>query len=178
MRNSHRVGFTLIELIVAISIGAVVLLIARALVDALGEHVEHSAAAARHEDADANGERLLRNVMANVQVGDENHATLDGDAVSVDLLSWCQSARGWMERCSVSISLEPDGQGLALLASLSSAKRVVVWRANRSIELRYLADATAGGTWRTEWHQKFATPRAIALVSDGDTTIIRIGERG
>ena len=42
----------------------------------------------------------------------------------------------------------------------------------------YLRDAAEGGAWVTSWGASVTAPQALGIVVDGDTTIVRVGERG
>jgi hypothetical protein len=43
--------------------------------------------------------------------------------------------------------------------------------------LLYLADASAGGFWLARWGAAVAAPVAVAVLTDSDTLLLRIGER-
>jgi prepilin-type N-terminal cleavage/methylation domain-containing protein len=173
----RRRGFTLVEVVVAFAIGTVVVLGARALLEALGAQTARVAAAARDADADANGERLLRALVGRLEIGAPSD-TFGGDERSARFSSWCQAPRGWQERCRVTLGVEQAADGVAVVTRLSTGETVVLKRGRRTEGLRYLVDAASGGRWFVRWGEGVTVPQAIGILVDGDTTIVRIGERG
>jgi hypothetical protein len=65
---------------------------------------------------------------------------------------------------------------LALAAG--AADPVVLRRGFRDGRLLYLRAADEGGDWVRNWSSLVTTPLAVGVVVDGDTAILRIGERG
>jgi len=171
-------GFTIIEIIVALSIGAVVVLGARSLLEGLAAQTSRVTATAREGDRDANGERLLRGLVGRLEIGTDSNRRFGGDEREVHFSTWCDVARGWQERCGVSLALEPTRAGVALVARLSTGESIVLREAARGEGLRYLADAGSGGRRFRRWGDGLTAPHAIGVLIDGDTTIVRIGERG
>lgn len=176
-QRSRRRGFTLVEVVVAIAISAIVILTARMLLENLGNGAERIERAARDADQVANGERLLRALIGRIEVGVQNE-TFGGDEQSATFTSWCQSPRGWLERCRITVSIDTTSGSPSLTTTLPGDDRVVLYRANHRLRLRYLVDPSAGGTWFVKWGDGLLAPRAIGVVADSDTLIIRIGERG
>lgn len=174
---SRHGGFTLLEVIVALSIGTFVIVAARMLLENLGVGTSRIVRSARQIDRDANGERLLRSLVGQIEVGVPEES-FGGDEHSMEFTSWCRVSRGWLERCSVTLSVERSDSAQFLVALFPDGARVVLRRANRRLRLRYLADASEGGTWFVKWGHGPACPRAIGVLADSDTVIVRIGERG
>lgn len=176
-QRSRRRGFTLVEVVVALAISALVLLAARMLLENLGNGAERIERAAREADQEANGERLLRALVGQIEVGVRKE-TFGGDEQSARFTSWCQSPRGWLERCRIILSIDTTNGSPALTTTLPEDDRVVLYRASHRLRLRYLVDPSAGGTWFVKWGDGLLVPRAIGVVADSDTLIIRIGARG
>jgi prepilin-type N-terminal cleavage/methylation domain-containing protein len=201
-------GFTLIEIMVAIAIGGLVLLGARSLLEALADEEGHVAREAAIHDARANGERLLRDLVGQMEVGTKEGGSFAGDPGEATFTSWCDVPAGWQERCRVTIAVEnaiesdsesarasiraSDGEsdrtGPALVARLPGGRRVVLRTGFRAGELRYLNSAASGGQWFRQWGQGITAPLAIGVLLERessdvegfvvDTLIVRIGERG
>jgi len=174
--DMRRRGFTLVEVVVALGISAVVILAARMLLENLGNAADRVDRVAREGDDDANGERLLRALAGQIEVGTQGE-TFSGDEQATQFTSWCQSPRGWRERCRITLSVEATNESPALTATLPDNDRVVLYRAARSMRLRYLVDASAGGTWFIKWGEGLLAPRSIGVIVDSDTLIIPIGDR-
>jgi hypothetical protein len=176
-RYGTAAGFTVIEIIVALFIGAVVVLGARSLLEGLAAQTSRVTTTARDGDRDANGERLLRGLVGRLEIGTDSSRRFGGDEREVHFSSWCDVARGWQERCSVSLALEPTRAGIALVGRLSTGESIVLREAARGEGLRYLADAASGGRWFVRWGDGLTAPLAVGVLLDGDTIIVRVGER-
>lgn len=194
-RGALSLGFTLVEIMVAIAIGGLVLMGARSLLEALADEEGHVAREAAIHDAHANGERLLRDLVGRMEVGTKEGGSFEGDPGEASFTSWCDVPAGWQERCRVTIAIEggagsagSDGTGPALVARLSGGRRVVLRTGFRAGELRYLNSAASGGQWFRQWGEGITAPLAIGVLLQRkssaiegfvvDTLIVRIGERG
>jgi prepilin-type N-terminal cleavage/methylation domain-containing protein len=173
-----RAGFTLLEVLVALSIAGMVLLGARAMLAQLADAADRIARAAASSDREANAERLLRALVAGVEASDGSTIRFVGDERAARFVTWCEGAGGWQERCAVTIGLVPRPQGVALAALFPDGTTMVLRDGLGSGALRYLHSAGDGGTWLHSWQSTVTTPLAIGVVADGDTLILRIGERG
>jgi prepilin-type N-terminal cleavage/methylation domain-containing protein len=177
-RMPRRSGFTLIEVVLAVGLSALVLVSARLLIERLGESAADIAFAARAADREANGERLLRSLVGNIEVGTDDGRTFGGDRHEARFTTWCATPAGWQERCVVRLSTEEAGGAYALVAHLPGERLTTLRTSSRPIELRYLSSARDGGTWLAGWDDGLAAPRAIGLVVDSDIVVVRIGDRG
>jgi prepilin-type N-terminal cleavage/methylation domain-containing protein len=175
-----RHGFTLVELLVALAIGVFVVVGARALLDGLAAQATRVAAATRETDADANGERLLRALVGHLEIPAEvgSTSTFGGDERSVHFSSWCEMPRGWQERCRVRLDVEHTPDGIAVVAGLSTGETLALKHGQHTEGFRYLVNAGLGGSWVYRWGDGLSAPLAIGILIDGDTMIVRIGERG
>jgi prepilin-type N-terminal cleavage/methylation domain-containing protein len=173
-----RRAFTLLEVLVALSIGAMIVLGARALADGLFVEAQRISTSSKQADASANAERYLRRIVGQVQLRKDIGATFRGVEWAAEFSSWCDSPRGSQERCRVSLIVEHADNAPRLVMQSSIGERLVLVRATRSIELRYLTDPAAGGSWVKQWGEGLSAPTAIGVIQDADTLIIRIGERG
>lgn len=173
-----RRGFTLVEVMVALVISAIVVLGARMLLEQLGDSALRTVAAAGRADRTANGERLLRDLAGRLEIGTEKSVQFSGEPRTARFGSWCDVPSGWQERCPVELSVVDRGAQSLLVANLASGDSVTLLVRDHPIELRYLDDPRAGGRWFTSWGAGITAPLAFAVISAGDTTIVRIGERG
>lgn len=175
----RRRGFTLIELSVAIALSGIVLLGARALWESLATSVDRLRSQATADARDENGERLLRSLVGRLEVGTDQSHEFAGDEQHVRFTTWCDVPAGWLERCDAVIGIEPDSADrLQLVARLSTGERVSLQRGFSRGVLRYLNSPAGGGIWFRIWGHGITAPLAIGVITDSDTAIVRIGERG
>ncbi|HET7188379.1 MAG TPA: prepilin-type N-terminal cleavage/methylation domain-containing protein [Gemmatimonadaceae bacterium] len=183
MRTRRRTGFTLLEVMVALVVGAVVILGARALLDGLSLHSERVRSLARSADAEANAEHVLRSVVLRGGLASDSAARFDGTPEQARFASWCDMAGGWQEQCEVKLVSEPHDDGISVVADLGEAGRLEVARHLDATTFRYLASASDGGHWVERWERAITPPLAIGLITKAtpearpDTMILRLGER-
>jgi prepilin-type N-terminal cleavage/methylation domain-containing protein len=176
MRREDRTGFTLIEVLVALTIGAVVLLGARALLDGLSTSATAALHGARAADARANGEWIARQVIGNMALAPDTITSFAGSPREAVFSSWCPSTHGELEPCTVRLFIR--GSATAdLVLSRSGGSDVTVLTGVTNARLRYLSRADNGGAWQSEWRTAIDTPLAIGVTTDRDTLLLRVGER-
>jgi prepilin-type N-terminal cleavage/methylation domain-containing protein len=179
VRHSRTRGFTLIELMVAIMLTGIVLLGARALWESLAVSVDRLQSQATADVRDMNGERLLRSLLGRLEVGTDQSSEFAGDEQHTTFTTWCDMPAGWQERCDVVLGIEPDSSaGLRLVARLSTGDVIALQRGFSTGTLRYLNDPIGRGVWFRIWGHGITAPLAIGVITDGDTAIVPIGERG
>jgi prepilin-type N-terminal cleavage/methylation domain-containing protein len=176
-----RAGFTLVELLVALVVGGVAILGARAVLAALGDQAERVSEAAASSDRTANGERTLRALVGNLEIGTTPDVSFGGDERQVQFTTSCPTASGWQERCAVRlVALSPDSlTGKAIVAGILPTGEILpLLTGVTGPRFRYLRDAGNGGTWFRTWGNGITAPIAVGIVTERDTLILRIGERG
>jgi prepilin-type N-terminal cleavage/methylation domain-containing protein len=173
-----RTGFTLVELMVALVVSAIVVLGARMLLEQLGDSALRTVTAATRADREANGERLLRDLAGRLEVGTDQTVRFSGEPNTASFGSWCDVPSGWQERCTVTLVAGAQGDHSSLIASFSAGDRVTLLVREQPIELRYLDDPRGGGRWFMSWGAGITAPLAFAVISGADTMIVRIGDRG
>ena len=160
----------------ALTLGGAVLLGARILLEALGDHTVRAAGLARATDGDANAEHAARSIVARLRLVDPA-PPVEGEPREARFGSWCETPRNWLEPCAVRLVVEADGELARVVMELSTGERIILRRGIAAAELRYLASAETGGMWRARWPASLATPLGVAVISDRDTMLLRIGER-
>jgi hypothetical protein len=167
-----------VELLVAIAIGAMAVVAARTLLEELADDAERIVGHASNADEEANAERVLRELALRLEVGTDDAMRFAGHERAARFSSWCDVPHGWQERCTVTLAVDAQGAEPALAAALSTGEVLVLRRGFTSGALRYLGDAARGGIWFRSWGESITAPLGIGVVLDGDTLILRIGERG
>lgn len=173
-------GFTLVEVMVAIVVVGVVLAGARTMLGQIADDGDRIAAAAAEADREGNAELLLRAAAGRLEVspGAGRLLHFEGEPQGARFHTWCEVPAGWLERCVASLGFVELEDGQALALRLSTGELVPLRRGFESGEILYLREAGNGGGWIRRWGSSITAPVALGLVVDGDTAIIRIGERG
>jgi hypothetical protein len=77
----------------------------------------------------------------------------------------------------VALSVTDSAQWSLVIVRCTGEDSTIVMRAPRPITLHYLTSDADGGTWVGSWSTRQLPPRAIGMVTVGDTTILPIGVR-
>lgn len=176
--RASRDGFTLLEVVVALAISGLVLLGARVMLQQVADGAERIASTTATADREANAERTLRELVLRLEVSPAAGRKVVGDARGASFSTWCDVPAGWQERCEVTVGLVHAGEANVLALSGPGLGVQPVRRGFRNGTLLYLADASGGGSWTRSWTSTLTAPLAIAAAMDGDTLILRVGERG
>lgn len=161
-------GFTLLEVLVALIVAATVLLSAHWMAGAVADATERVAEEGGAADARANSERLLRRLAATAEPA---AAPFRGNRQIMRWSTWCDTADGWQERCTVELAMVQRREGATLLLALPHGQLVVVREAVRRGGFRYLTAAGGRGSWTGEWAAS-SPPAAVAAEMDSDTLIL------
>jgi hypothetical protein len=176
-----RGGFAVLEVVVALAVGALVLLGARAMYAQLADDAGRIVDAASEADREANADALLRGLVGRAEV-EPRLRPFEGEAAGARFWTWCDTPAGWQERCRTTLGIL-SVDGAPLLALMADGGEVVPLRRDfHSGRLLYLRDASDGGAWARNWSSELSLPLAIGVVLErdaaADTLILRIGERG
>lgn len=184
-RFPARRGFTLIEIVIALLISAVLVLTGRQMLEVLTDESRRVEQAARLATIDANAERVLREIVGRMEIGSTVDRGFGGTPRQVTFTSWCEVPDGWLESCRVSLALDSAETGVTLSLSMrirgaadAPLTRAIIAKGLEGGALRYLSSASDGGVWFHAWGQGITAPLAIGIILDRDTTIVPIGERG
>ena len=122
----HRRGFTLLEVVIALAIGALALAIAASLLSAASDHAVRVHDRAVSMDREAATERTLRRFVGQMEWSRGADQPAGGDSTMVRFTSWCDVPAGWQERCSVELSLPTrDHASAGIVARLSTGRAAV-----------------------------------------------------
>lgn len=166
----------MIEAVVALAIGGMILAGATAILGSISTVSAAAGDATAFSDHEANAERAIRALVAAYEPADSS-ASFGGEAQRAWFDTWCPVPFGWLERCSAMIAVDSMGSQRAVVAVLSSGGALTVRTGFTTGQLLYLRDATNGGIWLRSWPASLSSPLALGIVTDDDTTILRIGER-
>lgn len=176
-RFRSRRGFTLVEVLVATVVTSIVVLAARGLYDAMTSHLERVARVALEADSRANGERLLRQVVRDVEAHIDTDSSFVADASSASFVSSCQSAWGWLERRHATLTVVDSARWSLVVVKCASQDSTVVMRVSSPVTLRYLSSEEQGSAWVETWSARQMPPRAIGVQTASNTVILPIAMR-
>lgn len=176
MRSSD--GFTLMEILVALTIGACVIVAAHGILVQLSDAIDTVREQAHGDDDAANGVRELRELGANLEVGPGDSLEFVGFPRRARFASWCEVPSGWLERCVVTLGFIEHNGTTELREEEPLRRSVTLLRGTGSAAFLYLNSAVHGGQWFSRWDVELSAPLALGVVIGQDTTIVPFGTRG
>ena len=175
-RRTHLGGFTLIEVMVALVIGGMAVAGAAALLTSLRDRGEAVARTAAQADGDANAERLLRRLLANLDLSaDSTKPSFAGDADGMRFQTWCDTPAGWLGRCIARLSLERHDDLASLRLEIDDPDSTVIELRKdlRGARFRYLISIDDVPTWLDRF-SRLVVPGAVALIVGRDTLLLPV----
>ncbi len=168
-------GFTLIEVMVALVIGGMAVAGAAALLSGLADRAQAIARAATRADGDANAERVLRALVANLELSTDTTPSFVGDATSARFRAWCDTPGGWLERCTARLFFEQRGELASLRLELIGREATVIELQSgiRAGRFRYLVNVDHVLTWKDTWSH-LVPPTAVAVIAERDTLLLPV----
>ena len=182
---NRSAGFTLVEVMVALTIGALVVLVAHQVVVGVVDGAERVRAAREGIERRANAHRLLAEVLSNLEVGTDEPSTYDGrsgwigdlERDELSFTSWVQHPHGWMERERMVLAVREG----ALLLSIGDRPILLADRVT-ALGIDHLLEPGADARWVAEWRSPVNAPLAVRVrVTRGavaDTMLYLVGSRG
>jgi len=174
-----RRGFTLIEMVVALTIGALVVLVAHQLFAAVADRGRTLIAARTALDRAVNARRWLAATFLSLDVGTDGAGGFDGRPDHAAFSTWLLMSDGWFERRQVTLTAK-QGQ---LRAAVTPGTPIALVDSVADLQLDYLLEPGAESRWVREWVSPVSAPVAvrmrIANAGGGvDTLLFLIKERG
>lgn len=173
-------GFTLLELMLAMVIGAMMVLIAHRSFAAVTEGWQRLEQHRLGHDRTVNAHRWLESAFLSLEV-DRVHGSFDGQRERVGFDSWLESPDGWFERVRLAIARDND----RLVATGVPWGSVELSAEVDSIAFDYLLALGATSGWVREWHSPVSAPLAVRMRVHRarasrriDTLLFLIKERG
>jgi prepilin-type N-terminal cleavage/methylation domain-containing protein len=152
-------GFTLIEVVVALTIGALVVLVANQLFAAVAERGRTLITARTTLDRAANARRWLAAAFLSLDVGTDGAGGFDGRPDHTGFFTWLLTADGWFERQQVTLSAD---QGY-LRAAITPGTPIALVDSVTAVEFDYLLEPGAESRWVREWVSPVSAPLAVRM---------------
>jgi len=175
-------GFTLIEITIALTLSALVVLVAHRVFTGVVDGVGRLSEARLALDREANARRFLQEAFGSLDVGSEGAGGFAGHTERVEFATWQRVAEGWLERRRLTLGVE-TGRFIARAAGEAIALQDSVVH----LEFDYLLQPGANAAWVREWISPVSAPVAVRVRITGcgtreagcvDTLLILIGPRG
>jgi prepilin-type N-terminal cleavage/methylation domain-containing protein len=152
-------GFTLVELMVALTLAGLVVLTAHRLFAAAGDAGRTLRAARAALDRQSNARRWLAATFLSLDVGSDSAGSFEGRSDHVIFSAWELTPDGWFERRRVSL-----GQaGQHLVAQVLPGESVVLADSITSLDIDYLLEPGAESRWVREWVSPVSAPLAVRM---------------
>lgn len=170
-------GFTLVEVVVSLTVGGILVLLAHQMSVVVGDAGVEVSSTSVSADLEANADLLLASLLAQVEAGAEDEARFLGDTHTAAFTTWCDRPTGWQERCRVTLGFVETPRP-ALAAVTRPGGGIVLKQGFGTGAFRYLSSAADGGTWISEWGDRTGPPLALGVLLDADTLILPVRPRG
>ena len=189
--RAHPLGFTLIEVLLALSLGSLVVLFAHRLFTGVADGTRRLAEARQALDRESNARRWLAEAFGSLAVG-EAGAAFAGRADRVEFGSWQRTAAGWLVRRRIGIGR----RGGRLVADVGAGDSVVLADSVKEVRFDYLLDPGAipsaqdldvmpgeRAAFVREWISPVSAPLAVRMriaraAGMVDTLLLIVGPRG
>lgn len=176
-RRLRRIGFSLLEVMIALTVGSAAVALAAALLRATADQSAMASEQVRSVNIDAVGERVVRRLVGQMEWSRTGDPLPSGTSNRMQFVSWCDVAAGWQERCLVELELPQEGDGGVIArSSVGGTQRLMSGRPVAAI--LFLVSSSGGGEWADRWLDATSLPRAVGLDVGSDTLILRVGDRG
>jgi prepilin-type N-terminal cleavage/methylation domain-containing protein len=171
-QRADRRGFTLLELMAALTLAALALGGARILVVQLADGAQRVRDESVHDAARVNGMRMLRQLVLHAERFDST-SRLAGTPTAATFDSWCLRSDLLLSPCRVGIELETVSDTGLVAASIPQG-RLTLLRAGAPAAFVYFE---IGRGWLREWTNDLALPTAIGVATKADTLVLPVGGR-
>jgi prepilin-type N-terminal cleavage/methylation domain-containing protein len=182
MHRDH--GFTLIEVLLALSLGALVVLLAHRIFTGVLDGVRRVAEARAGLDREQNARRWLVEALGSLEVGDRA-GSFAGHPDRVEFGNWQLTPEGWLGRQRLTLG----AMGSHLVARFAGGDSLVLADSVTDVQCDYRLEPGERATWVREWISPVSAPLAIRLriartvsgepgVGRVDTLLLIVGPRG
>ncbi|MBI3791853.1 MAG: prepilin-type N-terminal cleavage/methylation domain-containing protein [Gemmatimonadetes bacterium] len=168
-----RRGFTLVELMVALTLLGVIAVTARALATSLFDTGRAIADVRMRRDGTSAQSLLLARLVRNMERASDSAVAFVGDPTGATFRSTCPTSHGTWEGCIVRLTA-----GMPLRVSIPGLE-FRLGDPGEDIQLSYLGEGLGTLTWVSVWLMRHEVPHAIGLVrarsTHPDTVALPVG---
>lgn len=175
MTCADRRGFTLLELMAALSLMGFAMIGGILLLDQLNDSTRRITQESGRAATEGNGERLLGRLLLDAVAGTDSTKKLRGNEHSVELWTNCDVPGGWQEPCRARLSIDLRGDSSVVVAELSTGETYPLLRQSGSAVFRYFHPSRSDTVWVREWSSNLTLPAAVGVITPTDTVIYPLG---
>ena len=155
---NDRRGFTLIELIVALTLAALAMTVAHRLFAAAADGSRVLRETHRRNARHANAVRWLEAAWRNLEVGSAEAGGFEGRADQATFSTWIVVADGWAEPHRVTLEVRRG-----VLQARSEGDTILLVREVLAAEFDYLLEPGADTRWVHGWSSPVSAPIAVRM---------------
>ena len=159
MTRRRRRGFTLVEVMVALTLGAMVLATLGELMGAGMTAVRHLRIERSARDHDAEARAWLRTELGNAEAGAEGDVPFAGTSSSARFSTRTPTPSGWHVRDVIQLGWEDS----AVVMRSRVLGKMTFWSGVTALRMDYLDQPGASSRWFAAHESPVATPVAIRL---------------
>jgi prepilin-type N-terminal cleavage/methylation domain-containing protein len=186
LRRRRGRGFTLVEVLVALTVAGLAVLLAAALVGGLADRARALVTARTALDRRMNARRSLAAAFLSLEVGTDGAGGFEGEADRVTFTTRLRTPDGWFERRRLRLAL---GAG-RVVAVAAPEDTVTLWDSVAAVAFDYLLEPGLDARWVRQWVSPVTAPLAVRMriapaVCTGaegtcatDTILFLVKERG
>ncbi len=178
MARADRRGFTLIETLVALTLGAALVLVAHAAFAAAGDYAVALEESRASQDSLADARRTLGAAFSSLEIGTPGATDFEGAPARVAFSARLRAGDEPLGERVVVVITADNG---SLIMRIGEQPRRL--RSARDAVFQYLLEPGADAPWLAEWSSSTRAPLAVRLLLSGasasaDTLLFIIGPRG
>lgn len=177
MRLESRRGMTLVELIVALVLSALVLGGARSLLATVSDAGTRMRRWSLARDDEALGLALFRRGLRTAVSREGAGGAFLGDASAMSFSARCSTGGGWDRPCRIDVRIVERRDTATLIITEQGRSDRSGPFALGGLEFRYIRVGPQGEEWLSAWTQAITRPAAVALLSRRDTTVLQVAVR-
>ena len=183
--SNPRLGFTLIELMVALAIAGLVVFTVHRLFAATIEQSKRVVKARVELDRQENATRWLSAAIASLDVGKDEPGPFVGVSDALEFSTWLLGPYGWHEADRITVRRD----GTRLVGRLRGGREILLADSVAAAEFDYLIEGGEAAPWLQGWTSSVNPPLAVRLrlyrtpdrtggPERADTSLFLVGARG